>query len=81
MIVFVKMAGIYIHIPFCKKLCYYCDFYHLISSGNSSGFIDALIKEAALRQDYLADETISTIYFGGGTPSVFSVNDLGEYPE
>ncbi len=70
------MAGIYIHIPFCKKLCYYCDFYHLISSGDSSGFIDALIKEATLRHDYLADETISTIYFGGGTPSVLTVNDL-----
>ena len=70
------MAGIYIHIPFCKKLCYYCDFYHVISSGDISGFIDALIKEATLRQAYLSDETVSTIYFGGGTPSVFSVNDL-----
>ena len=70
------MAGIYIHIPFCKKLCYYCDFYHIISSGDISGFIDALIKEATLRQPYLYDETISTIYFGGGTPSVFSVRDL-----
>ena len=70
------MAGIYIHIPFCKKLCYYCDFYHVISSGDISGFIDALIKEATLRQAYLSDETVSTIYFGGGTPSVFSVRDL-----
>ena len=71
------MAGIYIHIPFCKKLCYYCDFYHLISSvDNRSVFIDALIKEATLRQDYLANETISTIYLGGGTPSLLSENDF-----
>src|ERR1035437_1517316 len=71
------MAGIYIHIPFCKKLCFYCDFYHVISVGNNSCFIDALLKEASLRKDYLVNETISTIYLGGGTPSVFSIQDLG----
>jgi len=71
------MAGIYIHIPFCKKLCFYCDFYHVISKNDNSAFIDALIKEAALRKDYLENETVSTIYFGGGTPSVFSIKDLG----
>ncbi len=71
------MAGIYIHIPFCKKLCFYCDFYHVISKSDNSAFIDALIKEAALRKDYLENETVSTIYFGGGTPSVFSIKDLG----
>ncbi len=71
------MAGIYIHIPFCKKLCFYCDFYHVISKSDNSAFIEALIKEAALRKDYLENETVSTIYFGGGTPSVFSLKDLG----
>ncbi len=71
------MAGIYIHIPFCKKLCFYCDFYHVISKNDNSAFIDALIKEAALRKDYLENETVSTIYFGGGTPSVFSIKDMG----
>ena len=71
------MAGIYIHIPFCKKLCFYCDFYHIISSDDNSNFIEALLKEASLRHDYLGSETVSTIYFGGGTPSVFSVKDLG----
>jgi oxygen-independent coproporphyrinogen-3 oxidase len=70
------MAGIYIHIPFCKKLCFYCDFYHIISSGDNSAFIDALMKEILLRQDYLGTETVSTIYFGGGTPSVFSIKEL-----
>jgi oxygen-independent coproporphyrinogen III oxidase len=71
------MAGIYIHVPFCKKLCFYCDFYHIISQEDNSAFIDALIKEASMRKDYLGNETISTIYLGGGTPSVFSVKELG----
>jgi len=71
------MAGIYIHIPFCKKLCFYCDFYHIISPGDNSAFIDTLLKETSLRQYYLGNETISTIYFGGGTPSLLSVKELG----
>ena len=70
------MAGIYIHIPFCKKLCFYCDFYHVITPGNNSLFIEALLKEASYRKEYTRDETISTIYLGGGTPSVFAVKDL-----
>jgi len=69
------MAGIYLHIPFCKKLCFYCDFYHVKATDDSTIFIDALLKEAILRQDYLRTETISTIYFGGGTPSVLSVKE------
>ena len=71
------MAGIYIHIPFCKKLCFYCDFYHLISSDENSAFVHALLKETSLRQDYLGTEPVSTIYFGGGTPSLFSIKELG----
>ncbi len=71
------MAGIYIHIPFCKKLCFYCDFYHIISLKDNSGFIDALLKEASLRKEYLDNEKVSTIYFGGGTPSVFSIGEIG----
>ena len=71
------MAGIYIHIPFCKKICFYCDFYHIISSDDNSAFVNALLNEASLRQDYLGIETVSTIYFGGGTPSVFSIKELG----
>ena len=70
------MAGIYIHIPFCKKLCIYCDFYHIISHDDNSAFIEAIKKEVILRRDYLGSETISTIYFGGGTPSVFSIQEL-----
>lgn len=71
------MAGIYIHIPFCKKLCFYCDFYHIVSAKDSQAFIGALLREAEIRSDYLKNETVSTIYFGGGTPSVFSINELG----
>ena len=70
------MAGIYIHIPFCKKLCFYCDFYHIISSADNSVFISSLLNEVSLRKDYLGNETISTIYIGGGTPSVIAANDL-----
>jgi oxygen-independent coproporphyrinogen-3 oxidase len=72
------MAGIYIHIPFCKKLCFYCDFYHVVSEKDSSSFIDALLKEATQRKDYLKNELVSTIYFGGGTPSVFSIDEIGK---
>jgi putative oxygen-independent coproporphyrinogen III oxidase len=75
------MAGIYIHIPLCKKLCFYCDFYHIISTGDNTSFIEALLKEAVIRKDYLGNEPVSTIYFGGGTPSVLSVRELGDILE
>lgn len=70
------MAGIYIHVPFCRKLCNYCDFYHVISQENKTRFVEALLKEAELRNDYLGNESISTIYLGGGTPSVLSLPNL-----
>jgi oxygen-independent coproporphyrinogen-3 oxidase len=70
------MAGIYIHIPFCKKICSYCDFYRIILPEDYSLFIDALLSEAEMRQKYLADEVVSTIYFGGGTPSVLSLEEI-----
>jgi oxygen-independent coproporphyrinogen-3 oxidase len=70
------MAGVYIHIPFCKKLCFYCDFYHVITPENNSTYINALLSEISFRREYLGNETISTIYIGGGTPSVFSVKEL-----
>jgi len=67
------MAGIYIHIPFCRKLCSYCDFYHIITSGDNRDYLSAVITELELRRDYLVNESISTIYIGGGTPSLLSV--------
>jgi len=70
------MAGIYVHIPFCKTLCNYCDFYHIISPGNHSEFIKTLLHEIKTRQDYVGNDPVSTIYIGGGTPSVLSVKEL-----
>jgi len=72
------VAGIYLHIPFCKKICHYCDFYKIIVPDDIKSFIAALKKESVTRADYLGEEAISTIYFGGGTPSVLSVNELNE---
>jgi len=70
------MAGIYIHIPFCKQRCTYCDFYTEVAPQFIPKFIDSLINEIALRQEYLQNEIINTIYFGGGTPSVLSVEQF-----
>lgn len=70
------MAGIYIHIPFCKQACNYCDFHFSTSLKNKDGFLIALKKEIELQKDYLSNETISTIYFGGGTPSLLSETEL-----
>lgn len=75
------MAGIYIHIPFCKKLCSYCDFYHVIANDDVHLYADAIIREAELRRNYLRDETIGTIYFGGGTPSVMKAGETGRILE
>ena len=75
------MAGIYIHIPFCKKLCSYCDFYHVITQSDTKPFIDALVKEAAVRKEYIGNEIINTIYFGGGTPSVLEAEEIGSIIE
>jgi len=70
------MAGIYIHIPFCKKLCSYCDFYHIITQTENRSYIDTLIKEAGIRREYLGNENVSTIYIGGGTPSVLLPEEI-----
>ncbi len=70
------MAGIYIHIPFCRKLCNYCNFHRSTNTGNKDILIKALIKEIGLRKGYLDNEPVETIYFGGGTPSVLDVREL-----
>jgi oxygen-independent coproporphyrinogen-3 oxidase len=70
------MAGIYIHVPFCKKKCDYCDFYSVVDSGLFTKFVDAVNKEIALRAKYLSTENIETIYFGGGTPSLLTSHDI-----
>ena len=70
------MAGIYIHIPFCKQACFYCDFHFSTSLKKKEEMIGALIKEIALRKTELNDTLIETIYFGGGTPSVLSTAEI-----
>ena len=62
------MAGIYIHIPFCKTRCIYCGFYSTTYNDIQSRYVDAVLKELELRSDYI-NEPIETIYLGGGTPS------------
>ncbi|RKE98459.1 radical SAM family heme chaperone HemW [Ichthyenterobacterium magnum] len=70
------MAGIYIHIPFCKQACHYCDFHFSTSFKKKNELIHALIKELELRKDELENHTIETIYFGGGTPSLLSNDEI-----
>ena len=70
------MAGIYLHIPFCKKRCIYCDFFSTTQSKKKDAYIDALCKELVNRKDYLGNEEIETIYFGGGTPSQLEKKDF-----
>ena len=64
------MAGIYIHVPFCKQACNYCNFHFSTNLALQNDFTDALLKEIELRRTYLANEPIETIYLGGGTPSL-----------
>ena len=70
------MAGIYIHIPFCKTRCAYCDFYSTTHEAWKQQYIDAVCKELVQRKDYLKGETVDTIYMGGGTPSQLSIAQL-----
>lgn len=70
------MAGIYIHIPFCKTRCAYCDFYSTTHEAWKQQYVDAVCKELVQRKDYLKGETVNTIYLGGGTPSQLSIAQL-----
>jgi len=70
------MPGIYLHIPFCKQKCHYCNFYSLASLKYRDVFVDALLKEMRLRKEYLHDKHINTVYFGGGTPSLLNVGEI-----
>ena len=70
------MSGIYIHIPFCKQACHYCDFHFSTSLKKKDELIDALIREIELRQYEFKNTTVETIYFGGGTPSLLTSEEL-----
>ena len=74
--VFYFMAGIYLHIPFCKQACTYCDFHFSTLLKNKPELVKAICKEIELRKDYLATKKIESIYFGGGTPSLLSKEEL-----
>lgn len=71
------MAGIYIHIPFCKQACHYCDFHFSTSMKKKEEMIAAIIQEMHLRKEE-TDEVVETIYFGGGTPSVLSNEEIDQ---
>ena len=70
------MAGIYIHIPFCQSRCIYCGFYSTTLLNLRGQYIDAVCKEMALRKNYIDNEAYSTIYIGGGTPSLLTQDEL-----
>lgn len=70
------MAGIYLHIPFCKKRCIYCDFYSSTLQKYQGAFVGTLCRELRQRKDYLKGEPVKTIYLGGGTPSLLQRTEL-----
>ncbi len=70
------MAGIYLHIPFCKSKCHYCNFYSMASVKYKAEFVETLLDEIRLQRNYLGEQLIHTIYFGGGTPSLLNGDEL-----
>ncbi len=70
------MAGIYIHIPFCKSKCSYCDFYSATDYNQQTELLAAMKKELVLQKEFLKKELVSTIYFGGGTPSTLTAENI-----
>jgi oxygen-independent coproporphyrinogen-3 oxidase len=70
------MAGLYVHIPFCRQKCHYCNFYSLASQKFKDQVVESLLKEIELQKDYLDGEALKTIYFGGGTPSLLSISEI-----
>ena len=70
------MAGIYIHIPFCKQACYYCDFHFSTSLKKKDELVQTLVKELELRKTEFSNIDVETIYFGGGTPSLLTNDEL-----
>ena len=70
------MAGLYIHIPFCKQKCHYCNFYSIASLRNKSKLIEAIVQELKIASTYLKGESLKTVYLGGGTPSLLDEREL-----
>jgi len=70
------LAGIYIHVPFCKRICGYCDFFKSVSLSRAGDVGEAMLREIETQAAFIPDTEVSTIYFGGGTPTVFSPENL-----
>ncbi len=70
------MSGIYFHIPFCKQLCHYCDFHKSLSLRVAPEMLNCLQREIQIRKDYLNENRIESIYFGGGTPSIYRPEEI-----
>lgn len=70
------MGGLYIHIPFCGQLCTYCDFHFSVSLKRVGEMVDVMCEEMRMRKEYLGGEAINTLYLGGGTPSILSIEQL-----
>ncbi|ADY53071.1 oxygen-independent coproporphyrinogen III oxidase [Pseudopedobacter saltans DSM 12145] len=75
------MAGIYIHIPFCKQACHYCDFHFSTSLKYKDDMLKAINREILLQKNFLQNEKIETIYFGGGTPSLLTSDEINKITE
>ena len=71
------MAGIYVHIPFCESRCKYCDFFSTTRLEQRDAYVEAVAKEVVQRNKYLPSQNVHTVYFGGGTPSMLSVEQIG----
>jgi oxygen-independent coproporphyrinogen-3 oxidase len=72
---------LYLHIPFCKQACHYCDFHFSTNLKSKSDLVKAICREIELQKDYLPTRTLETIYFGGGTPSLLTKSELGQFFE
>lgn len=70
------MAGIYLHIPFCRQACHYCNFHFSTSLAQQGVMVNSLLQEITLQKNYLEQEPVHTIYFGGGTPSLLKEQEL-----
>lgn len=70
------MSGIYLHIPFCRQACHYCDFHFSTNTGTKAELIECMTREILLQRNYLEGEEVKTIYFGGGTPSLLDPREL-----
>src|SRR5688572_23620038 len=74
------MAGIYLHIPFCRQACHYCDFHFSTNLSLKANLVEAINGELVMQKNYL-HEPVTTIYFGGGTPSLLSTSELHQLLE